>query len=122
MPWRHLLDQGAYPADDAAGSIAVFNDGIDDGIEGLPDLFQIRGVAAKPAQSGIGAGDCRGYRLADLMGDRGRELPHRRDAIGVRELHLRFAVSRFPFLEIAYSSARSPLAPPAVPGSRVDPG
>jgi hypothetical protein len=39
MPWRHLLDQGAYPADDAAGSNAVF----DDGIEGLPDLFQIGG-------------------------------------------------------------------------------
>src|SRR5271167_421632 len=27
------------------------------------------------------------------MGDRGRQLPHRRDAIGVSERHLRFAVS-----------------------------
>jgi hypothetical protein len=45
MSWRHLLDEGADAADDVAGSIAV----LDDGIEGLPDLVQIRGVAGGPA-------------------------------------------------------------------------
>ena len=52
-----------------------------------------RRLGAKPAQSGVGVGDRRGDRLVDLMGDRGRQLPHGRDAIGVRELHLRLAVS-----------------------------
>ena len=32
-------------------------------------------------------------RLVDLMGDRGRELPHGRDAVGVRQLHLHLAVA-----------------------------
>ena len=30
-------------------------------------------------------------RLVDFMGNRGRQLPHRRDAIDVRELRLRLA-------------------------------
>ncbi len=88
-PWRGLLDEGAYAADDLAGSIAV----LDDRIEGLPDLLEIRGLHGEPAQSGVGVGDHRGNRLVDFMGNRGRQLPHRRDAIGVRERHLRFAVS-----------------------------
>ena len=33
--------------------------------------------------------DCRGDRLVDFMSDRGRQLPHRGDAIDVRELRLR---------------------------------
>ena len=62
-------------------------------IEGLPDLLEIRGLRRKPTQSGLGMGDRRGDRLIDLMGDRGRQLPHGRDAIGVRERHLGLAVS-----------------------------
>ena len=49
-------------------------------------------MAAKPAQGSFGVGDRRGDWLVDLMGNRGRQLPHRRDAIGVRERHLRIAV------------------------------
>jgi hypothetical protein len=59
MPWRHLLDEGAYAADDVAGSIGV----LDDSIESLPDLLQISRVAAKPPQSGMGIGDRCGDRL-----------------------------------------------------------
>ena len=40
---------------------------------------------AEPAQAGMGVRDHRRDRLIDLMGDRGRQLPHGRDAIGVRE-------------------------------------
>ena len=87
LPWRHLLTEGAYAGDDLAGSITV----LDDSLEGLPDLMQIRGAAPKPAQSGIGIGDRSGDRLTHLMRDGGRELPHRRDAIRVCELHLRLA-------------------------------
>ena len=88
-PWRGLLDEGAYAANDLAGSIAV----LDDGIEGLPDLLELRGLRGEPAQSGVAVGDHCGNRLVDLMGNRGRQLPHRRDAIGVRQRHLRFPVS-----------------------------
>jgi hypothetical protein len=42
MSWRRLLDEGAYATDDVTGSSTV----LDDSIEGLPDLLQIRGVAA----------------------------------------------------------------------------
>ena len=84
LPWGRLLDEGTDPADDVAGSLAV----LDDATERLPDLLQIRRLGAKPAQGGIGIGDCRRNWLADFMGNRGRQLPHRRDAIDVRELHL----------------------------------
>src|SRR4029077_13077161 len=47
LPCWHLFDEVAYPANDVAGSITV----PDDGIEGLSDLLQIGGVAAKEAQS-----------------------------------------------------------------------
>ena len=33
----------------------------------------------------VSVSDHRGNRLIDLMGDRGRQLPHGHDAIGVRE-------------------------------------
>jgi hypothetical protein len=56
MRWRRLIDESAYAADDVAGSSTV----LDDGTEGLPDLLQIRGVAAKPAQSGMGVVDFAG--------------------------------------------------------------
>ena len=89
MSWRHLLDERAYAADDVAGSISV----PDDSIEGVPDFLLIRRIAAKPAQGGMGVGDRRGDRLINLVGDRGRQLPHCGDAIGVGERHVRFAVS-----------------------------
>ena len=42
-----------------------------------------------PVQTGVGVGDDGRQRLVDLMGDRGRELAHRRHAGDVRELRLR---------------------------------
>ncbi len=82
-----LLDEGADPADDVAGSFAV----LDDIGKRLPGLLQIGWLGAKPAQGGMGIGDCRRDRLVDFMGNRGHQLPHRRDAIDVRELRLRLA-------------------------------
>ena len=41
----------------------------------------------------MGVGDCRRDRLVDFMGNRSRQLPHRRDAVRVRQLHLCLAVS-----------------------------
>ncbi len=64
---------------------------LDDMVERLPTLLQIGRLGAKPAQSGVCVGDRRGERLVDFMGNRGCQLPHRRDAIDVRELHLRLA-------------------------------
>src|SRR5690242_16891866 len=85
LPWGCLLDKGTDPADDLGGSIAF----LDDTIERLPDLLQIWRLGAQPAQGGMGIGDCRRDRLHDFMGNRGRQLSHRRDAIDVRELRLR---------------------------------
>src|ERR1700726_485183 len=47
----------------------------------------------KPAQSSLGVGDRRGDRLIHLMGDRGRELSHGRNAVRVRQLHLHLTVT-----------------------------
>jgi ABC-type uncharacterized transport system substrate-binding protein len=46
-----------------------------------------------PAQTGLGVGDDGGERLVHFMDDRGRQLPHRRDAVW---------------------RARAPVAPPAI--------
>ena len=58
---------------------------LDDPIKGLPNLLRFGWLHIEPAQSGLCVGDHRGDRLIDLVGDRGRQLPHSRDAIGVRE-------------------------------------
>ncbi len=87
MLWRRLLDEGAYAANDIAGSKAV----LDDGIERPPDLPQVRRVAAEPAHRHLGVGDRGGHGLVHFMRDRGRELPHGRDTIRMRELHVHVA-------------------------------
>ena len=81
LAWCRLRDERANSADDIAGSSPL----LDDPIKGLPNLLRIRWLDIEPAQSGLCVGDHRRDRLIDLMGDRGRQLPHRRDAIGVRE-------------------------------------
>jgi hypothetical protein len=53
--------------------------------------------AAEPAQTGLGVGDDGGERLVHFMGDRGHQLAHRRDAVGVREFQLRLTVSLLVF-------------------------
>ena len=98
-----FLDEGTDPADDVAGAIDV----LDDPTERLPDLLDIRLLQAEPAQAGLGIGDRRGDRLADLMGDRGGELPHRRDAVRVRQLHLDLVVSPLAFAGFASARFRS---------------
>ena len=61
--------------------------------EGLPHLLQIRGLTPEPAQRRLSVADGRGDGLFHFVGDRGRELPHGCDAIGVRQLHLHVAIS-----------------------------
>ena len=78
---RGLSDERTHPADDVAGS----SPGPDDPIESLSNLLRIGWLHIEPAQSGLRIGDHRGDRLIDLMGDRGRQLPHGHDAVGVRE-------------------------------------
>ena len=90
LPRRRLLDESTDPADDVDGSIA-FSDGM---TERFPDLRQMRWLGVQPVQSRLGIVDPRRNRLHDFMGNRGRQLPHRRDAIDVREFRLRF-VQRF---------------------------
>ena len=85
--WGRLLDEGADPADDVAGSMTV----LDDTIESVLGLLHIGRLARQPAQAGIGVGDHPGERLLDFMGNRRRQLPHRGDAVDVRKLHLRLA-------------------------------
>ena len=87
--WRRLFDESANPADDGACPVAV----PDNAVERLPDLIQIRRVGAQPAQRRLGVGDRSGDRLVHFMGDRRRELPHRLDAVGVRQLHLCLTVA-----------------------------
>src|SRR5215813_14178339 len=51
-------------------------------------------------RSGIGVAEHRSERLADFVGKRSRQLPHRRDAVRVRELHLYLSVCPFGSLPI----------------------
>src|SRR6516225_243954 len=86
---RCFFEKRAHPADDLADSIAVSKDTI----ERLPGLLQIWRFFAQPAQRGSGIVDRCCDRLVDFMGNRGRELPHRRDAIRMRQLHLCLVVA-----------------------------
>src|SRR5258708_13142801 len=104
LPRRHLLDEGPDPADDIAGSRAV----LDDTAERLANLLEIGPLSAQPAQGGLSIDDRRGDRLVDLMGDRGRQLPHPGDAIGGAELHHGLAVPPPTFPTLA-------LLPPPLP-------
>jgi len=70
-----------------AGPIAV----LDDATEPLPNLLQIRRSGAQPAQSRMGVSDRRCDGLIDFMGDRSRQLPHRRNAVRMCQLHLYLA-------------------------------
>src|SRR5258708_11009399 len=81
------------PPDNVTGSITV----LDDASERLSRLLQIWRLGVQPAQSGSGADDCRCDRLLDLMGNRSRQLPHRRDAVRVRQLRLNLAVPTLAF-------------------------
>ena len=88
---RCFLDQRTDPTDNLVRAIAVLHDAT----KRQPDLIEIWPLRAQPAQTGMGIGHRRGDRLVHFMGDRGRELPHRRDAVGVRELGLYLAISPF---------------------------
>ena len=84
-PCGRLFDEGTDPVDDVGSSIAF----VHDAIKRLPDLLQIWRLGVQPAQTRIAIGDRRRDRLHDLMGNRGRELPHCRDAVDVCEFQLR---------------------------------
>src|SRR3984957_18026455 len=58
---------------------------------------QVRSLAIEPAQSSLCVGFDRGERLIQFVGDRGRQLAHRRDAVGVGEFQLRLTVSMLVF-------------------------
>src|SRR4029077_21000385 len=61
----------------------------------LPHLLQVRRLAAEPAQRRLSVGDSGRDGLFHFMGDRGRELPHGRNAVRVRQLHLHLLVAAF---------------------------
>ena len=93
--------------------MTVFNDTT----ERLPHLLQIRRLTTKPAQSRLSVGDRPGDGLFHFMGDRSRELPHRGDAVGVRQLQSAprgsVARSRVPRLPLACArSDRARRRPP----------
>src|ERR1700722_4364069 len=81
---RGLLDEGADPADAVSGSIAV----LDDPSENFPHFLQIRRLGGEPERSGLSVDRHRVNRLADLVSDRGGELPHCCNAIRVRQFRL----------------------------------
>src|SRR5208337_1531128 len=87
------LDQCTDPANDLARPIAVLHDTA----ERLPSLLDIRALRAQPAQTGMGIGDRSGDGLVHFMSDRGGELPHCCDTVGVRELPLNLAISVLAF-------------------------
>src|SRR5208282_3418070 len=65
--------------------------------------IEIWPLPAQPAQSGMGIGDRRGNRLVHFMGDRGRELPYRSDAVRVRQFHLHLAVAPLALARLCFS-------------------
>ena len=68
---RGFPDESADPANDIAGSITI----LDNAMEGLAGLLQVRRLRGEPAQTGTRTGNHRGDRLVHLMGDRGGHLP-----------------------------------------------
>ena len=89
LPRGCFLDEVTNLVDDLAASLGV----IDNVIERLPHLLQARRLRTEPAQRGLGVGKRCGDGLADFVGDRGGELAHRCDTVGVRQLHLPLAES-----------------------------
>ena len=68
-------------------------------------------------------------RLVDFMGNRSGQLPHRGDAIGMREVHQGFAVSLLAFAQrlasarlrsVKSSTKATPSLPPSLQGRRAD--
>jgi hypothetical protein len=90
---RRFLDECPNASDDFPGAFAVS----DDASARLSGLLQLWRPRAEPAQTRAGIGDDRGDRLIDFMSNRGRELPHRCDAIRVCQLHLELAVAPLAF-------------------------
>src|SRR5258706_221236 len=82
LPGRRFFYERADPPDD------------------LAHLAEIRWLRAHPAQGSLRVCDCRCDRLVHFVGDRGRQLARRRDAIGVRELQLNLAISPFAFASL----------------------
>ena len=79
-----LARQGAQPAHDLAGALAV----LDHVLDRAARLADVGHGAPEPAQAGLAVGDDGGQRLVDLMGDRGGELAQGGDARDMGELAL----------------------------------
>src|ERR1700730_12086547 len=88
-----LLNECADSPDDLARAIPL----LDNTRERVIHLAKIRWLSAQETSWRNLLRDCRCNRLVHFMGDRGRQLAHRRDAVGVRELQLRLAVSLLVF-------------------------
>ncbi len=88
LPWRRLFDEVANPANDVTRSMASLNNIS----ERLPRFLQIRRLAIQPAQYRLRVGGRRGNGLFHFMDNRSRELPHRCDAVRVRQLHLQLTI------------------------------
>ena len=81
-----LLDERPQTANHVACARAVSHDAR----ECVSRLIEIRLLTIQPVQTCRAVRRDAGERLVDLVGDRGRQLPHRRDAIDVSQFRLRF--------------------------------
>jgi hypothetical protein len=62
---------------------------LSDALDGLPCLFQVRGLSGEKVQTSFRVNHDSGERLIDLVGNQGGQFSKRRDARDVRELGLR---------------------------------
>ena len=69
----------------SAARVAVFHDSH----RSRARLFEIRGIASEPAQTGVGVGDGGGDRLVHLVRQGGRQLSHGGHPVDVCEIRLR---------------------------------
>jgi hypothetical protein len=89
LSWRLLFYEIADPPNHLACPHAI----LDDAAQRLTYLIQPRRSVVQPVQGCLCAGNYRGGWLTDFVGDRCRELPHHRNTVRVRQLHLCLAVA-----------------------------
>ncbi len=82
----------------SAARVRIF----DNSPRSLARLFQIRLIARKPSQAGIGVCHCRGNRLIHFVRQGGSQLSHGGHSADVREIRLRLTqrFSRHAFVRL----------------------
>jgi hypothetical protein len=88
---RLFLHEAENPTKNVACSIGVF----DHALNGLFCFLDFGLVSRELTQSGKTVAHHCGKRLSEFMANRSREFPYRCHAVGVRQLHLHFAILPF---------------------------